>query len=281
MMLNELEEFKAYITFPEYSAKNKYDGTYLGRFNYDMLIKGYGMERVLTTIARKYMWEYTEPDYDRAYRALCAWCSVPETKKTRPKKDGQSETCYADLHGEFPELVDENGAGWFYRHVHYILLFAKEHPEDLSKASAENCETLKKGFDEAWGDKLTRYQVPLFTPSSKGTWLTSFDDAVADAKERGPLRNYDIPLQHEIEEKILALTPKDVPAEVLPLLVKYYNAHRSDESDWVVLPEINFNAYFDTTSFSKKWLPALPESIIERQERYGVCRYRVHTKTLE
>ena len=275
-MLNEIEEFKAYITFPEYSAKNKYDGAYLGRFNFDMLIRWYGMEHVLTIIARKYMWETDIPDYDRAYRALCAWCSLPETKKTRPKMDGQSETCYADLHEEFPELVDETGAGWLYRHVQNILRFAKENPAALSKASAENCEILKNGFENAWRDKLMQYQVPLFSPSSKGAWLTSFDDVIADAKLRGPLRNNDLPLPGDMEEKLIALTPKSVPAEVLPILVKYYQAHKTEENDWVVLPEINFNAYFGTTSFSKKWLPALPERIIERQEKYGVCRYRVH-----
>jgi hypothetical protein len=104
---------------------------------------------------------------------------------------------------------------------------------------------------------------------------------IADAKQRGPLLNNDIPLPGNMEEKLIAFTPKSVPVEVLPTLVKYYEAHKTDESDWVVLPEINFNAYFYTTSFSKKWLPTLPESIIERQEKYGVCRYRVHTKTLE
>ena len=280
-MLNEIEEFKAYITFPAYSAKNKYDGAYLGRFNFDMLIKWYGMEHVLTIIARKYMWETDVPDYDRAFRALCAWSSLPKTKKTRPEKDGQSETCYAVLHEAFPELVDETGAGWFYRHVKNILRFAEEHPEALSKASAENCETLKNGFENAWRDKLMQYQVPLFSPSSKGAWLTSFDDVIADAKQRGSLRNNDIPLPGDMEEKLIELTPKSVPVEVFPILVKYYYAHRTDESDWVVLPEINFNAYFGTTSFSKKWLPALPESVIERQEKYGVCRYRVNAESLK
>ena len=280
-MLNEIEEFEAYITFPEYAVKNKYDGAYLGRFNFDMLIRWYGMEHVLTIIARKYMWETDVPDYERAYRALCAWCSLPETKKTRPEKDGQSETCYANLHGEFPELVDETGAGWFYRHVQNILRFAKETPEALSKASAENCETLKNDFEKAWRDKLMQYQVPVFAPSSQGSWLTSFDDVVADAKQRGPLRNNDITLPGDMEEKLIALTPKSVPVEILPILVKYYKAHKTAENDWVVLPEINFNAYFGTTSFSKKWLPALPESIIERQEKYGVCRYRVRTEALQ
>ena len=36
-MLNEIEEFKAYTTFPEYVIKSKRDTGYLGRFTYDIL----------------------------------------------------------------------------------------------------------------------------------------------------------------------------------------------------------------------------------------------------
>lgn len=40
-----------------------------------------GFNRILTIIARGYMWKTDEPDVDRAYRALCAWCSLPESVK--------------------------------------------------------------------------------------------------------------------------------------------------------------------------------------------------------
>ena len=56
-MLNEMEEFKAYTQFPKYSANGKRDMSFLGRFTFDMLIKQIGMHRVLTTIARGYMFE--------------------------------------------------------------------------------------------------------------------------------------------------------------------------------------------------------------------------------
>lgn len=55
-MLNEIEEFKAYTTFPAYAAKNKYDSSYLGRFTFDTLVKCEGLNRVLTILARGYLW---------------------------------------------------------------------------------------------------------------------------------------------------------------------------------------------------------------------------------
>ena len=79
-MLNEIEEFKAYTTFPDYTIKNSKDNRYLGRFTYDILKDHYALNRVFMIIARGYMWETDEPDADRARRALCAWCSLPEEK---------------------------------------------------------------------------------------------------------------------------------------------------------------------------------------------------------
>ena len=72
MMLNEFEEFKAYMTFPDYTIKSKRDTGYLGRFTYKMIKEFRGFNRILTIIARGYMWEAEAPDVDRAYRALCA-----------------------------------------------------------------------------------------------------------------------------------------------------------------------------------------------------------------
>lgn len=54
-MLNEIEEFKAYTTFPAYTARNKFDNTYLGRFTYDTLLEKHGLVRVFTILARGYV----------------------------------------------------------------------------------------------------------------------------------------------------------------------------------------------------------------------------------
>ena len=62
----------------------------------------------------------------------------------------------------------------------------------------------------------------------------------------------------------------------LLILVKYYYANKQEDSDWVVLLVTNFDAYFGTTAFGRKWLNILPENILERSETsYGICRYRM------
>lgn len=220
-MLNEREEFRAYTTFPDYVAENKYDSTYLGRFTYAMLTKHTGLTRILTVLARGYMWQNAEtPDTDRAYNALCAWCSIPDNNIVYPKKDWQDNTDFRRLHKAFPELVDVKGSGWFYRHVQNIICFSKDHRDKLSKKSLDSCAALEKGFDAAWRNKVLQYQVPLFTETTKG--------------------------------------------------------------DWVLLPTVNFDAWFGTTAFARKWLSAILNEVLERSvSSYGVCRYRIRPEYLE
>ena len=79
-MINEREEFLAYTEQPIYSAQNKRDTAYMGRFTFDMLLDFEGLSRVLTIVARGYMWQGEEPDIERAARALRAWCSVPDRR---------------------------------------------------------------------------------------------------------------------------------------------------------------------------------------------------------
>ena len=65
----------------------------------------------------KRRWRF-RADPDRARRALCAWRSLPKEKQTKQPKPGQDRMSFPELHAEFPELIDEDGAGWFYNHVH-------------------------------------------------------------------------------------------------------------------------------------------------------------------
>ena len=51
-MLDELEEFRAYTEPTVYSAANKRDTTYMGRFTMDMILDFNGLARVLTVLAR-------------------------------------------------------------------------------------------------------------------------------------------------------------------------------------------------------------------------------------
>ena len=277
MMLNEIAEFAAYTGEVDYTAKNKYDSTYLGRFTFDTLLKFEGMSRILTIIARGYMFKTgAEPNIDYARQALQAWCSTPDSKKSSPKEDWRYKTDFKDLHDTFPELVDENGCGWYYRHIYNVLKFIRNNPEKVMKTALNHCDGVRKGFDNKWRKKVLQFQVPLFALNTKGAWILRFDDILADALELGELKNKEI-MFTDLELQIIeAAKPKEVPTEVLSTLIAYYRANKPYDSDWVVLPVASFDAYFGNTSFSRKWLAKMPPKIIERQKQsFGVCRYRV------
>ena len=270
-MLNEKEEFLAYTSKPDYRKANKH--TYLSRFNFDMLTKFIGLTRVLTIVARGYMFESGEANIDRARMALCAWCSVPEQKKDQPKKAGQSQTDFGYLHEQFPELVDSSGNGWFYSFVQNTMKFINDNPEKVPKPDLKKPEQLK-GIAVAWRKKVMQYQVPLYSANTKAAWIIRFDDILADALEQGALQNKDFELSPEFTEQLISATPKGVKPEVLITLYKYYIAHNQVGTDWVILPVTNFDAYFGTTAFSRKYLPMLKaKGIINAETAYGVSRY--------
>ena len=50
---------------------------------------------------------------------------------------------------------------------------------------------------------------------------------------------------------------------------------KQDDCEYVVFPVANFNAYYGSTTFSKKKLPQLPQSVFVREERHGLCRLKV------
>ena len=276
-MLNESEEFKAYTQFPKYNANGKRDMSFLGRFTFDMLIKQIGLHRVLTTIARGYMFETVTPDIERAKGALQAWCSLPTEKKDNWK----ANTNFSEFYAEFPDLVDEEGRGWFYHHVHNICDFVKNNPDSVNKTTVSKCELLRNGFDKEWEKKVIQFQVPIFSTTTIGSWILRFDDILADALELGKLQNKDFPLSDSICEYIVAhvATPAQPAAE---LLVKYYITNKPHDSDKVVLPVTNFDAYFGNGTFSKKWLPKEFDHIITRgQQSNGVSRYMLHENLIK
>lgn len=272
-MLNEIEEFNAYTQFPKYCANGKRDMTFLGRFTFDMLIKQIGLHRVLTIIARGYMFETETADIDRARNALQAWCSLPKERKD----DWKANTNFRELNESFSKLVDTNGCGWFYRHVHNICAFVRNYPDSVSKTTISKCDTLRKGFDKEWEKRVIQFQIPIFSPSTKGQWILRFDDILADALELGRLKNNDFSLSDGIKDYIerSVLTPSArLAAE---LLVKYYIANKPEDSDKVVLPVTNIDAYFGNGNFSKKWLPKELDSVIIRDpQSNGVSRYTLH-----
>ena len=277
-MLNEIEEFKAYTEQPVYAATGKRDTSYTGRFTFRTLTEFEGLGRILTIIARGYLFKETGNPYERieyARNALCAWCSIPEEMKKAPEGRPNPKVNFSDLASAFPELVDEKGNGWLYRHMQSIIQFVKGNPNITSKSAADNCEILKAGFTREWKKKVRQMQVPAFALNTKGAWILRFDDILADALELGPLQNYDIQLPQEVLDLLTERTPKGVPDTLLPMLAKYYFAHLQAGEEWVVLPISAVDAYYGSNSFSKKWKPLLPKDLVEFKNSYGICKYKI------
>lgn len=285
-MLNEWDEFLQYTGAVRYASDGKSDTTYLGRFTFDTILHFEGMARILTIIARGFFFHKTtdgtikEGDsrerIGEVRRALCAWCSIPDSKKAIPKREGQFRTDFSTLHDEFPALVDKIGGGWFYHHIHAVADFMLRNPAKVRKTSLDKAEAIRKRFDAAWRSKVIQYQIRIFSPQTKGAWTLRFDDVIADALELGPLRQMEADFPPELVSKIEAITPKEIPAEVVYTLIAYYAANRPADSDWVVLPVSNFDAFFGDTKFGRKYLSKIPREIIERPDSgFGVSRYRV------
>ena len=266
-MTNEWAEFKAYTDQPTYTAVRKTDTIYLGRFTFDMITDFSGFGRILTIIARGYLpYERIE----KARNALCAWCSVPDKKKSsEPPVD------FCELSADFPELIDENGKGWFYRHIKSVIRFVKANPDKVSKSAYKKCENLSVGFTSQWKKRVRQLQVPIFALNTKGAWTLRFDDIIADALEAGALRTEKYPLPETVSKQLEVTDTNGVPKEVIVELIRYYLANKSDDTDWVVLPVANFDAYYGNNNLSKKWLAKIPKSLIFRENRHGVCRYKV------
>ena len=276
-MTNEWAEFKAYTEQPAYTAVCKTDTTYLGRFTFDMITDFSGFGRILTIIARGYLFHDKDGSvlntpYERieiARKALCAWCSVPDKKKSsEPPVD------FHELSADFPELVDENGKGWFYRHIKSVIRFVKANPDKVSKSAYKKCEDLSAGFTAQWKKRVRQLQVPIFALNTKGAWTLRFDDIIADALELGPLRTEDYILPEKVKQYLETIDTNGVPKEIIAELIRYYFANKPDDTDWVVLPVANFDAYYGSNTFSKKWLAKIPKSIIQRENRQGVCRFK-------
>lgn len=307
-MVNELEEFHAYTTFPAYKVGSKNDTSYMGRFTFRMLLRFEGFRHILTLLARGYLYADSDEGYnqiDYARRALLAWCSVSTgrtqtQKKTPNQTDSGNQTNYAIYHAEFPDLVDEAGDGWLIRHVENIVRFVEAHPNKVRKEAIENAASLKKGFRKFWTGKVDHLQAVPFSENTDGKWGLRIEDALADALVLGPLKNRDFGLPEPMTRRLTERTPKGVPPEVSILLYKYYLVQRDlsrpaevsgdtqsgdllaapeepeeEPFPFIVLPEQNVNTCFGNTAFSQKWVYALTGPIIERKTADGVCKYRI------
>ena len=276
-MLNEIEEFKAYTAKPKYSHNGKRDTSYFGRFSYDMLTEFIGLQRVLTIIARGYLFRSGDP-YDNieyARRALCAWCSLPGKNPEGKENEWQFKINFGEYHDEFPALVGKDGKGWFYRHVHGITSYMEKNVNTNSHSINMRYEKLRSGFRTKWENKVKQLQIPLFSDATKGAWVLTFDEILSDAIEAGELRDKNFSFSADQKERIDAALPKGLPYHAAETLLAYCIANKPEDSDWTVIPVTNFDAYFGSTMFSKKWLYSMPESLFVRDKaNCGVCRGR-------
>lgn len=136
--------------------------------------------------------------------------------------------------------------------------------------------TLCYTFDGAWRDRGIQMQIPLFTLTNKRQWGLRFGIFLTQALELGLFRAEEQSLPPTLAEQLRTLTPKGVSVEMEETLAAYSLANKPEDSDWVVLPVSNFDVYFGTTSFVRKYLKQIPESILERSETgFGLCRYRL------
>lgn len=300
-MVNEIEEFCAFSTFPVYKADTKSDTTYMGRFTLPMLLGFYGFQRILTILARGFLFADGGDGYERidyARRALLAWCSVnPRRKKAQKKNPDQddpgNQVNYAEYHAEFPNLVDEDGNGWLIRHVDNIVRFMKANPNLVRKDAAKKLKTLED-YRSKWVLWFDHIQAVPFSENTKGKWGLRIEDVLADALLLGPLEDRDFEFPESMLRRLTELTPKGVPAEVSILLCKYYvigreqffvtcpdYADTGDPHPFIVLPNQAFNAYFGCTTFSQKWSAPLNGPILEKKAIEGVCKYRINPELLE
>ena len=278
VMTNEWQEFKAYTNKPTYSAANKHDLSYLGRFTFKTITDYEGLGRILTIIARGYLFHdkdgnkltgnpYIRIDYAR--KALSAWCSIPDKNESEPF------TNFGELSDEFPELVKSKGEGWYYRHIKNVIKFVRNNPDAVSGKAKTTVAGISKGFKTEWKMKVRQLQVPIFALNTKAAWALRFDDIIADALELGALRTEEYVLPPEKTKTLQNLNLNGVPFDVMRDVVSYYEANKRPDSAWVVLPIANFDCYYGNTNFSKKWLSKIPDSVLAREISNGVCRVKL------
>lgn len=279
-MTNEWNEFKAYTEPVSYAVSGKRDTSYLGRMSFDTITKYAGLSRILMILARGYLFHNADGSlregnpYARvayARDALCAWCSVPDKeKKSEPAVD------FRELAAEFPELVNADGEGWYWRHGKNVIRFVRQHPDVTSVNAQKACEKLARSFTREWQKQVRKFQVPIFALNTKGAWTLRFDDILADALEVGALRTENYPLPENMSERLRQTDLNGVPFQVVSDVICFCLANKPDDTDWVVLPVAAFDAYYGNTSFSRKWLAKIPNTILERYpQNHGVCRVKL------
>ena len=141
------------------------------------------MARILTILARGYLFHEKDGTIKRgapreqieaARRALCTWCSIPDSKKAIPKEEWQFQTDFSDLHDEFPGLVEKNGGGWFYRHVHAVADFMLKNPDKVRKTYLDKAEIIQKSLT-AWRNRSCSIRFRFSADQVRGHCVLTCD----------------------------------------------------------------------------------------------------------
>ena len=283
-MTNEWLEFKAYTDAPVFLAENKQSTAFIGRFTARMIKQNKGFSRIFTVLARGYLFHNadgtlrTDDPYERIEKArefLCAWCSLPY--ETVSNKALAFHTSFPELHNEFPEIVDENGAGWYYRYLHSLSDYIKKNKENITKklhCFAEK-KTLK-AIESTWANKLIQYQYSIYNNRSSADFPLLFDTAIADALVLGPLRTEAVVLPNEILQKIKAYGVNAKTERLMITLAEYYTANKEPDSDWVIIPRTNISAYLGSATYMESYESRMPEGFMEKKpEMGGVSAVRI------
>ena len=284
-MTIEWLEFKAYTDTPVFLADSKQSTAFMGRFSTTIIKKNKGFNRIFTILARGYLFHNadgtlrTDDPYERteeARRFLCAWCSLPY--ETVTNKALKFHTSFPEFHSEFPNIVDENGAGWYYRYLHSLSDYIKKNKEDITKklhCFAEK-KTLK-AIESTWANKLIQYQYSVYNDRSSADFPLLFDTAIADALVLGPLRAEEVVLPDEILQKIKAYGVNAKTERLMITLAEYYIANNEPDSDWVIIPRTNISAYLGSATYMEAYESRIPEGFMDKKaEMGGVSAVRIN-----
>ncbi|MBR6126103.1 hypothetical protein IKQ21_00295, partial [bacterium] len=150
-----------------------------------------------------------------------------------------------------------------------------ENENIVRKSSITLAEKIDN-FDNAWRNQVIHYLVPIFSENTKGEFVLRFDDVIADALEQGPLRTQEYRLTKEQTEWVNAMVGLKSLRKTAYTLLSFYLANKPVDSDWVILPQMNFDAYFGNTNFSKNYVHMLPTAFFERRPgNCGVSMYMI------
>ena len=284
-MTNEWLEFKAYTDAPVFLAENKQSTAFIGRFTVRMIKQNKGFSRIFTVLARGYLFHNadgaicTDDPYkriDKAREFLCAWCSLPY--ETVSNKALAFHTSFPELHSEFPDIVDENGAGWYYRYLHSLSAYIKKNKNNVTKklhCFAEK-KTLK-AIESTWANKLIQFQYSIYNNRSSADFPLLFDTAIADALVLGPLRTEAVVLPNETLQKIKAYGVNAKTERLMITLTEYYIANKEPDSDWVIIPRTNISAYLGSATYMESYESKMPEGFMEKKpEMGGVSAVRIN-----